>query len=67
MTHSPTEGQKRRTFFKACMAGIGGLISLAMGVPLIGFAISPALQESIKEMGRSRYRRSTHGEPLQKD
>ena len=49
MTNVPEEGQKRRTFFKACMAAIGGLIGLAMGVPLIGFAISPAFRKASKK------------------
>lgn len=49
MTHIAAEGQKRRTFFKACMAVIGGLISLAMAVPLIGFAISPAFRTASKK------------------
>ena len=49
MTNVPEEGPKRRTFFKACMAAIGGLISLAMGVPLIGFAISPAFRKASKK------------------
>ena len=31
------------------MAAIGGLISLAMGVPLIGFAISPAFRKTSKK------------------
>ena len=48
MTDVPEEGQKRRSFFKACMAVIGGLISLAMAVPLIGFAISPAFRKTSK-------------------
>ena len=46
MTESGDKGQKRRTFFKGCMAIIGGLIGLAMGVPLIGFAISPAFRKA---------------------
>ena len=49
MTNVPEEGQKRRTFFKVFMAAIGGLISLAMGVPLIGFAISPAFKRASKK------------------
>ena len=49
MTDVPEEGQKRRSFFKACMAVIGGLISLAMAVPLIGFAISPAFRKTSKK------------------
>lgn len=49
MADVPEAGQKRRTFFKACMAAIGGLISLAMGVPLIGFAISPAFRKASKK------------------
>ena len=49
MTNVPEEGQKRRTFFKVFMAAIGGLISLAMGVPLIGFAISPAFRRASKK------------------
>lgn len=49
MTNVPEERQKRRTFFKACMAAIGGLIGLAMGVPLIGFAISPAFRKASKK------------------
>ncbi len=49
MINVPEEGQKRRTFFKACMAVIGGLISLAMAVPLIGFAISPAFRKVSKK------------------
>ncbi len=40
---------KRRAFFKAGIAFIGGLISLAMGVPLVGFAISPALKKVSKK------------------
>ena len=49
MGNVPQEGQGRRTFVKACMAAIGGLISLAMGIPLIGFAISPALRKASKK------------------
>ena len=49
MADVPEAGQKRRTFFKACMAAIGGLISLAMGVPLIGFALSPAFRKASKK------------------
>ena len=52
MEHVPeetAERSKRRAFLKACMAFIGGLISLAMGVPLIGFAISPALKKASKK------------------
>ncbi len=32
----------RRSFFQIATAFIGGLMSLAAGIPLIGFAISPA-------------------------
>lgn len=32
----------RRSFLQIATAGIGGLLSLAAGIPLIGFAISPA-------------------------
>lgn len=49
MTCVPKEGHKRRTFFKACMAIIGGLIGLAMAVPLVGFAISPAFRKTSKK------------------
>ena len=48
MTDVIEEGQKRRTFFKAGMAIIGGLISLAMAVPLVGFAISPVFRRTSK-------------------
>ena len=43
------ERPERRSFLKAGMAFIGGVISLAMGVPLIGFAISPALRNAPKK------------------
>jgi len=49
MTDAPEENgeqPKRRRFLKACMAVIGGFISMAIGVPLIGFAISPALKKA---------------------
>ena len=49
MTNVPEEGQKRRTFFKVGMAAIGGLIGLAMAVPLVGFAISPAFRKASKK------------------
>ena len=49
MTEAPEEGQERRTFFKAGMAIIGGLISLAMAVPLVGLAISPAFRKTSKK------------------
>lgn len=42
-------GQRRRTFFKAFLATIGGLIGLGVGVPLIGFAISPAFRRPSKK------------------
>ena len=51
MANVPEEGQKRRTFFKVCMAVIGGLISLAMGVPADRICHLTRLQESIKESG----------------
>jgi hypothetical protein len=46
------EQPKRRSFLSVAIAFIGGLISVAMGVPLIGFAISPALKKNGAEMGR---------------
>ena len=49
MAEVPEEGQKRRTFFKVGMAAIGGLIGLAMAVPLVGFAISPAFRKASKK------------------
>lgn len=49
MATGPEDGQKRRTFFKVCTAAIGGLLSLAMGVPLIGFAVSPAFRKASKK------------------
>ena len=49
MAEVPEEGQKRRTFFKVGMAAIGGLIGLAMAVPLVGFAISPAFRQVSKK------------------
>ena len=49
MAKVPEERQKRRTFFKVCLAGIGSLISLAMAVPLIGFAISPVFRQTSKK------------------
>ena len=49
MTDVPEEGQQRRTFFKMGMAAIGGLIGLAMAIPLVGFAISPAFRKVSKK------------------
>ena len=53
MTHAPTEESvdqpKRRSLFKAGLVVIGGLISVAVGVPLIGFAISPAFKNVSKK------------------
>ena len=40
---------ERRSFLKGGIAFIGGLISFAIGVPLIGFAISPALKKGSKK------------------
>ena len=49
MTDVPEEGEQRRTFFKIGMSVIGTLISLAMGIPLVGFAISPAFRKASKK------------------
>ncbi len=49
MARAPEENieqPKRRSFLSVAIAFIGGLISVAMGVPLIGFAISPALKKT---------------------
>ncbi len=40
---------ERRSFLKGGIAFIGSLISFAIGVPLIGFAISPALKKGSKK------------------
>lgn len=49
MTDIPEEGQQRRTFFKIGMATIGGLMGLAMAIPLVGFAISPVFRKVSKK------------------
>ena len=51
MTHNTEsiEPHGRRSFFKAGLLFIGGLISVAIGVPLIGFAISPAFKKVSKK------------------
>ncbi len=49
MTDMPEEGEQRRTFFKMGMAAIGGLIGIAMAIPLVGFAISPAFRKASKK------------------
>jgi len=44
MGESPvTHSLSRRDFIKAITAGVGTLISTALGIPAIGFLISPAL------------------------
>ena len=56
MGNVPPEGQERRTFVKACMAAIGGLISLAMGVPTDRICDLTRPPKSIQKVGRSRNR-----------
>lgn len=41
----PMEKQNRRSFLEIATALIGGILSLAAGIPLIGFAISPAFKK----------------------
>ena len=40
------EKRGRRSFLEIATAFIGGIISLAAGIPLIGFAISPAFKKA---------------------
>ena len=39
------EKKGRRSFLEVVIACIGGVLSLAAGIPLIGFAISPAFKK----------------------
>ena len=39
------EKKGRRSFLEIATAFIGGVLSLAAGIPLIGFAISPAFKK----------------------
>ena len=39
------EKGSRRSFLEVATGFIGGIISLAAGIPLIGFAISPAFKK----------------------
>ena len=43
------KSSKRRSFFKAGLLLIGGLISAVTAIPLFGFAILPALKKSSKK------------------
>ena len=43
-THCETQ-KTRRSFLEKLTACIGGIIGLAAGIPLIGFAISPAFKK----------------------
>ncbi len=45
-------GTTRRQFFQQVLAWIGGLISLGIGAPLLGFGVLPALKE--EESGWAR-------------
>jgi quinol---cytochrome c reductase iron-sulfur subunit, bacillus type len=40
----------RRDFIKATTAAVGGLITVAIGVPVVDYLIDPALRESKKEL-----------------
>ncbi len=48
MSTSTKSQLTRRDFIKAVIAGIGGLIGLVVGIPIIGYLISPALRENDK-------------------
>ena len=43
------EPRGRRSFFKSGLVFISGLISVAIGIPLVGFAISPAFKKVPKK------------------
>ena len=43
------ESSKRRSFFKVGLLFIGGLISAVTAVPLLGFAVLPALKKTSKK------------------
>jgi menaquinol-cytochrome c reductase iron-sulfur subunit len=44
-----SEPVSRRDFFKVVTATIGGVIGLALGIPVIGYLIDPALRSGGKE------------------
>ncbi len=44
--NSPSNRISRRDFIKATTAAIGGFIGLATSIPVIGYLLSPALQEN---------------------
>ena len=38
----------RRSFFRRVTAGLAGLISVALAIPLLGYVISPALKRRVR-------------------
>jgi menaquinol-cytochrome c reductase iron-sulfur subunit len=46
MKSTPEQTMGRRTFMKAAIAGIGGLISAAIGLPAIAYVVGPALKQA---------------------
>ena len=44
-----SDAVNRRDFIKGAAAVIGGVIGLALGIPVIGYLIDPALRTSAKE------------------